>query len=47
MFLCRFQIFDQYVNFIALEDDLFTLKHQSNDDISYYGNFLMKSVLLI
>ncbi|CAE1330622.1 SCFD1 [Acanthosepion pharaonis] len=33
--ICR--IFDQYLNFICLEDDLFTMRHQERDAISYYG----------
>ncbi|CAH1103945.1 unnamed protein product [Psylliodes chrysocephalus] len=31
------KIYDQYVNFISLEDDLFVLKHQNSDIISYYS----------
>ncbi|VEN39381.1 unnamed protein product [Callosobruchus maculatus] len=31
------KVFDQYVNFITLEDDLFVLKHQNSDQISYYS----------
>nr|CAI5845744.1 unnamed protein product [Callosobruchus analis] len=31
------KVFDQYVNFITLEDDLFVLKHQNSDQISYYN----------
>ncbi|CAG0889362.1 unnamed protein product, partial [Darwinula stevensoni] len=31
------KIFDQYLNFISIEDDLFILKHQSSDDISFYA----------
>lgn len=30
-------VFDQYVNFITLEDDMFILKHQNSDLLSYYG----------
>lgn len=30
------KIFDQYLNFISLEDDMFTLRHQDRDSISYY-----------
>lgn len=31
------KVFDQYVNFIALEDDMFVLKHQNSDALSYYA----------
>ncbi|XP_037799503.1 sec1 family domain-containing protein 1-like [Penaeus monodon] len=31
------KVFDQYVNFISLEDDMFTLKHQGSDALSYYA----------
>ncbi|XP_018571692.1 protein sly1 homolog [Anoplophora glabripennis] len=31
------KVFDQYVNFISLEDDMFILKHQHSDAISYYN----------
>lgn len=31
------KIFDQYLNFICLEDDLFTMRHQERDAISYYA----------
>lgn len=31
------KIYDQYVNFITLEDDLFMLKHQNSENISYYA----------
>ncbi|XP_076273523.1 sec1 family domain containing Slh [Rhynchophorus ferrugineus] len=31
------KIYDQYVNFISLEDDMFVLKHQNSDALSYYG----------
>uniref|UniRef100_A0A0A9Y8F8 Protein sly1 homolog n=1 Tax=Lygus hesperus TaxID=30085 RepID=A0A0A9Y8F8_LYGHE len=34
---CVHKVFDQYLNFISLEDDLFTLKHQNSDSISYYA----------
>lgn len=30
------KVFDQYVNFITLEDDMFVLKHQNSDALSYY-----------
>nr|CAI5843848.1 unnamed protein product [Callosobruchus analis] len=35
------KVFDQYVNFITLEDDLFVLKHQNSDQISYYSKSLV------
>ncbi|KAJ8977265.1 hypothetical protein NQ317_003967 [Molorchus minor] len=31
------KVFDQYVNFISLEDDMFILKHQNCDVVSYYN----------
>ena len=31
------KVFDQYINFISLEDDLFVLKHQNSDSLSYYA----------
>lgn len=31
------KIYDQYVNFITLEDDLFVLKHQNSENLSYYA----------
>ncbi|XP_050308069.1 protein sly1 homolog [Anthonomus grandis grandis] len=31
------KIYDQYVNFISLEDDMFVLRHQNSDSISYYA----------
>lgn len=31
------KVFDQYLNFISLEDDMFTLRHQDRDSISYYA----------
>ncbi|XP_074640087.1 sec1 family domain-containing protein 1-like [Tubulanus polymorphus] len=30
------KVFDQYLNFISLEDDMFVLRHQNSDEISYY-----------
>lgn len=33
----EFQVYDQYVNFITLEDDMFILKHQNSDSMSYYS----------
>lgn len=31
------KIYDQYLNFITLEDDMFILKHQNSDALSYYA----------
>ncbi|XP_055712245.1 protein sly1 homolog [Phlebotomus papatasi] len=31
------RVYDQYVNFITLEDDMFVLKHQNSDNLSYYA----------
>ncbi|XP_066943279.1 sec1 family domain-containing protein 1 [Macrobrachium rosenbergii] len=31
------KVYDQYVNFICLEDDMFTLKHQGSETLSYYA----------
>ncbi|XP_064624116.1 sec1 family domain-containing protein 1-like [Lineus longissimus] len=31
------KVFDQYLNFISLEDDMFVLRHQNSDSISYYS----------
>lgn len=31
------KIFDQYLNFISLENELFTLRHQDRESISYYA----------
>lgn len=31
------KVYDQYLNFITLEDDMFILKHQNSDSMSYYG----------
>lgn len=31
------KVFDQYVNFITLEEDMFVLKHQNSDMLSYYS----------
>jgi hypothetical protein len=33
------KVYDQYVNFISLDDDMFILKNQNSDALSYYGNF--------
>lgn len=31
------RVYDQYVNFISLEDDFFVLKHQNSESLSYYS----------
>ncbi|CAO1352245.1 unnamed protein product [Diamesa hyperborea] len=31
------RVYDQYLNFITLEDDMFILKHQNSDSLSYYA----------
>ncbi|GAB6021737.1 Sec1 domain containing protein 1 [Chamberlinius hualienensis] len=31
------KVFDQYQNFITLEDDLFVLRHQNSDQLSFYA----------
>ncbi|XP_040168723.1 protein sly1 homolog [Anopheles arabiensis] len=31
------KVYDQYLNFITLEDDMFVLKHQNSDALSYYA----------
>ncbi|XP_041988060.1 protein sly1 homolog [Aricia agestis] len=31
------KVYDQYLNFICLEDDLFIMKHQQSDNLSYYA----------
>lgn len=33
------KVYDQYLNFITLEDDMFILKHQNSDSMSYYGEY--------
>lgn len=33
------KVYDQHLNFITLEDDMFILKHQNSDLMSYYGEF--------
>ena len=30
------KVFDQYLNFISLDDELFCLRHQHRESISYY-----------
>lgn len=36
------KVYDQYLNFITLEDDMFILKHQNSDSMSYYGENLIR-----
>lgn len=31
------KVYDQYINFISLEDDMFILKHQKSEHLSYYN----------
>ncbi len=31
------KLYDQYVNFVCLENEMFTLKHQSSSSLSYYA----------
>ncbi|KPJ11182.1 Protein sly1-like [Papilio machaon] len=31
------KVYDQYLNYICLEDDLFIMKHQQSDPLSYYA----------
>lgn len=31
------KVFDQYLNFITIEEDFFVLRHQNGDDISYHA----------
>ncbi|PFX16976.1 Sec1 family domain-containing protein 1 [Stylophora pistillata] len=39
------KMFDQYLNFISLEDEMFTVRNQDRDSISYYGkNILVESL---
>lgn len=35
------KVYDQHLNFITLEDDMFILKHQNSDLMSYYGEKLV------
>ena len=39
------QVFDQYLNFITLENHFFTVRHQNRDAISYHGK-LNKTLVL-
>lgn len=40
------KVYDQYLNFISLEDDMFILRHQNSDSLSYYGKFKTQTFLL-
>ena len=31
------KVYDQYLNFISLEDDLFIARHEEREAVSYYG----------
>lgn len=33
------KVFDQYLNFISLDDELFCLKHHNRESISYYCKY--------
>lgn len=33
------KVYDQYLNFISLEDDMFILRQQSQDALSYYSMY--------
>lgn len=33
------KLYDQYLNFVCLENDLFIMKHQQSDSLSYYGSY--------
>lgn len=41
--LCS-QVYDQYLNFITLEDDMFILCHQNKELISYHGRTFQLNV---
>ena len=36
------KVFDQYLNFISLDDEIFCLRHQNKDLISYYCKYRLK-----
>ena len=38
-------MFDQYLNFISLEDEMFTVRNQDRDSISYYGKQILVVIL--
>jgi len=42
--LSQLQVFDQYLNFISLEDDLFCLSHYNSDSLSYYGMYFSQYI---
>ena len=31
------QVFDQYLNFISLEEDFFVIRNQNTEELSYHG----------
>lgn len=37
------QVVDQYLHFISLEEDMFTLRPQNADAASYYGELSIQS----
>ena len=39
-YLC-YKVYDQYLDFITLEDDLFCLRQAGRDSISYYGKKIL------
>lgn len=40
------KVYDQYLNFISLEDDMFILRQQSQDAVSYYSKIKKKKNFL-
>ena len=38
------RVYDQYLNFVTLEDDLFVARHSGREDVSYYGKKLLKEM---
>lgn len=39
------KVYDQYLNFVTLEDDLFVARHSGRENISYYGRKRQGSAL--
>ena len=37
-----YKVFDQYLHFVSLEEDLFIVRNQDKEAISYYGIELLK-----
>ena len=37
-------MFDQYLNYISLEDEMFTVRNQDRDSISYYGENVLQVI---